>query len=195
MRQAEIVRKTSETDIEIFLNLDGEGVSNINTGCGFLDHMLTLFARHGGFDLNVKCIGDRDVDYHHTTEDIGIALGQAFARALGEKVGIVRYGNIILPMDESLVLGCVDLSGRCYYLSDFDIKASKVGDFDTELVDEFFAAFAANAQCNLHIRQITGANAHHIIEAAFKAVARSLRMAVAIDVRFKDTIPSTKGVL
>ena len=195
MRQAEIIRKTSETDIEISLNLDGEGVSDIKTGCGFLDHMLTLLSRHGGFDLSVKCVGDRDVDYHHTTEDIGIALGQAFARALGDKKGIVRYGNNILPMDESLVLSAVDLSGRCYYLSDFDIKAGKVGDFDTELVDEFFAAFAANAQCNLHIRQLAGTNAHHIIEAAFKAVARSLRMAVAIDERFKDKVPSTKGVL
>ncbi len=195
MRQAEIIRKTQETDIKIILNLDGEGVSDISTGCGFLDHMLTLLSRHGGFDLTVYCKGDRDVDYHHTTEDIGIALGAAFAKALGEKVGIVRYGHIILPMDESLVLSAVDLSGRCFYLSDFDIKASKVGDFDTELVDEFFAAFAANAACNLHIRQLAGTNAHHIIEAAFKAVARSLRMAVGIDERFKDKVPSTKGVL
>ena len=195
MRQAEIIRKTQETDLKIILNLDGEGVSDISTGCGFLDHMLTLLSRHGGFDLTVYCKGDRDVDYHHTTEDIGIALGAAFAKALGEKVGIVRYGHIILPMDESLVLSAVDLSGRCYYLSDFDIKASKVGDFDTELVDEFFAAFAANAACNLHIRQLAGTNAHHIIEAAFKAVARSLRMAVGIDERFKDKVPSTKGVL
>ena len=195
MRYAEINRKTAETDIKITLELDGKGKSEINTGCGFLDHMLTLLSRHGGFDLTVSCIGDRDVDYHHTTEDIGIALGSAFAGALGDKVGITRYGNIILPMDESLVLCAVDLSGRCYYLSDFDIKASKVGDFDTELVDEFFAAFAANAQCNLHIRQLAGTNAHHIIEAAFKAVARSLRMAVSIDARFADSVPSTKGVL
>ena len=195
MRQAEIVRKTAETDIKVKLNLDGEGVSEISTGCGFLDHMLTLFARHGGFDLSVSCVGDRDVDYHHTTEDIGIALGEAFKCALGDKVGIVRYGHIILPMDESLALCAVDLSGRSYYVSEFDIKAAKVGDFDTELVDEFFAAFAANSQSNLHIRQLAGSNAHHIIEAAFKAVSRSLRMAVAIDERFKDKVPSTKGVL
>ena len=195
MRTSTVNRKTAETDISLTLNLDGSGVSAIDSGCGFLDHMLTLLSRHGGFDLTVYCKGDRDVDYHHTTEDIGIALGAAFAKALGEKVGIVRYGHIILPMDESLVLSAVDLSGRCYYLSDFDIKASKVGDFDTELVDEFFAAFAANAACNLHIRQLAGTNAHHIIEAAFKAVARSLRMAVGIDERFKDKVPSTKGVL
>ena len=194
MRFAKIDRKTAETDISLALNLDG-GECKIDTGCGFLSHMLTLFARHGGFNLSVSCVGDRDVDYHHTTEDIGIALGEAFAKALGDKVGIVRYGHIILPMDESLALAAIDLSGRSYYVSDFDIKAAKVGDFDTELVDEFFAAFASNAHCNLHIRQLSGTNAHHIIEAAFKAVSRSLRMAAAIDERFKDKIPSTKGVL
>ncbi len=195
MRTAESVRKTSETLVKVSLNLDGTGKSEINTGSGFLDHMLNLFARHGGFDLTVYCEGDREVDYHHTTEDVGILLGKAFAEALGDKCGINRYGDIILPMDEALVMSAVDFSGRGYYASVFDIKAAKVGDFDTELTDEFFAAFAMNAGCNLHIRQLAGTNAHHIIEAAFKACARSMRHACEIDRRFSDTIPSTKGVL
>ena len=195
MRYAKSERKTSETLVRVELNIDGVGESKINTGSGFLDHMLTLFARHGGFDLNVFCEGDKEVDYHHTTEDVGISLGLAFREALGDKCGITRYGDITLPMDEALVLAAVDLSGRGFYAGAFDIKAAKVGDFDTELTDEFFAAFAMNAGCNLHIRQLAGQNAHHIIEAAFKALARSMRKACEIDARFKDTVPSTKGVL
>lgn len=195
MRSAEIVRKTSETNISLSINLDGNGESKVNTGCAFLDHMLTLFAKHGLFNLTVTCDGDRDVDYHHSTEDIGICLGEAVKKALGDKKGIVRYGDIILPMDESLVMAAIDISGRSYYASDFDIKASKVGDFDTELVEEFWQAFANNLGCNLHIRQIAGSNAHHIIEAIFKSVARVLRKAVAIDEKSKNAIPSTKGVL
>lgn len=195
MRTAEIKRKTGETDITLKIKLDGKGDSKINTGCGFLDHMLTLFAKHGKFDLVVKCKGDADVDFHHTTEDVGIALGLAMKEALGNKKGIVRYGNMILPMDEALILSAVDLSGRGIFVRSFDIKASKVGDFDTELVEEFFQAFALNCGCNLHIKQLDGANAHHIIEGAFKSVARSLRTAVSVDKGFEDVIPSTKGVL
>jgi imidazoleglycerol-phosphate dehydratase len=195
MRKAEIKRTTGETDITLKINLDGKGDSKIDTGCGFLDHMLTLFARHGNFDLTVTCKGDTYVDYHHTTEDIGIALGLAVKEALGDKKGITRYGDIILPMDEALILSAVDLSGRGFFVKEFDIKANKVGDFDTELVTEFFLAFAMNASITLHIRQITGSNAHHVIEGAFKSVARSLRKAVAIDKDNKDAIPSTKGVL
>ena len=195
MRTAKNTRKTSETLVKVELNLDGSGKSEISTGSGFLDHMLNLFARHGGFDLKVYCEGDSEVDYHHTTEDVGILLGKAFAEALGDKCGINRYGDTILPMDESLVMSAVDFSGRGYYVSYFDIKAEKVGDFDTELTDEFFCAFAMNAGCNLHIRQLAGTNAHHIIEAAFKSCARSMRHACEIDARFSDTIPSTKGVL
>ena len=195
MRIATVTRKTAETDVEITLNLDGKGTSEISTGCAFLDHMLTLFAKHGRFDLTVKCIGDRDVDFHHTTEDIGIELGRAFAEALGDKKGITRYGDTILPMDEALVLTAVDLSGRCYYVSELDIRAAKVGDFDTELVDEFWQAFAANALCNLHIRQLSGSNAHHIIEGVFKSCARSLRRATELDPRSLGDVPSTKGVL
>ena len=195
MRSASIARKTAETDITLTLCLDGKGESDIQTGCGFLDHMLILFAKHGRFDLTVKCIGDRDVDFHHTTEDIGIELGRAFAEALGDKKGITRYGDTILPMDEALVLTAVDLSGRCYYVSELDIRAAKVGDFDTELVDEFWQAFAANALCNLHIRQLSGNNAHHIIEGVFKSCARSLRRATELDPRSLGDVPSTKGVL
>lgn len=195
MRTATINRKTAETDIKLTLNLDGRGQSNINTGCGFLDHMLTLFAKHGRFDLSLTCKGDTLVDYHHTTEDVGICLGQAFEKALGDKAGIVRYGNFILPMDEALILTAVDLSGRSMLVKDLDIKANKVGDFDTELLEEFLLAFSRTALCTLHIRQITGSNAHHIIEGAFKSLARSLKMAVEIDQDFKDEIPSTKGVL
>lgn len=195
MRTAENIRKTSETLVKVSLNIDGEGKSDIKTGSGFLDHMLTLFARHGGFDLAVSCEGDTEVDYHHTAEDVAISMGRAFSEALGDKCGINRYGDITLPMDEALVLSAVDFSGRGYYASVFDIKAAKVGDFDTELTDEFFAALAMNAGCNLHIRQLAGSNAHHIIEAAFKSCARSMRKACEIDARFSDTIPSTKGVL
>ncbi|MBQ3116663.1 MAG: imidazoleglycerol-phosphate dehydratase HisB [Clostridia bacterium] len=195
MRSAEIKRKTGETDVLVKINLDGKGESKINTGCGFLDHMLTLFAKHGKFDLTVKCKGDVDVDFHHTTEDVGIALGLAVKDALKDKKGIVRYGNMILPMDEALILSAIDLSGRGIFVRSFDIKANKVGDFDTELVEEFFQAFSLNCGCNLHVKQLDGTNAHHIIEGAFKSVARSLRTAVSLDKGFEDQIPSTKGVL
>ena len=194
-RIAIIDRKTAETDIKLTLNIDGTGKSAINTGCGFLDHMLTLFARHGRFDLDVTCIGDTYVDYHHTAEDIGIALGKAFSDAVGDKKGIVRYGNFILPMDEALILSAVDISGRSYLAYGLEIPAQKVGDFDTELVEEFWLGFVRNANLTLHIKQMAGSNSHHIIEGAFKSVARSLKQAVAIDKDFADEIPSTKGVL
>lgn len=195
MRNSQYSRKTVETDIALSLNLDGTGVSEIDTGVGFLDHMLTLFARHGRFDLSVKCAGDTQVDDHHSVEDIGICLGKAFSEALGDKRGICRYGDITLPMDEALILSAVDISGRAFLVYDLDILTEKVGTFDTELVEEFFIAFAANAGITLHIRQLAGRNAHHIIEGAFKSVARSLRKAVAIDPDCADEVPSTKGVL
>lgn len=195
MRKAEIKRTTAETDIFLSLDIDGSGASQIETGCGFLDHMLTLFARHGRFDLTLKCKGDTNVDYHHTTEDIAICLGKAFSKALGDKKGITRYGDITLPMDESLILAAVDISGRGGFFGELSIPAQKVGDFDTELCAEFFIAFAANAGMTLHIRKITGVNSHHIIEGAFKASARALKSAVAVDARFSDEIPSTKGLL
>ena len=195
MRSCEIKRKTNETDIALSLVIDGSGASEIQSGCGFLDHMLTLFAKHGGFDLSLTCKGDVEVDYHHSVEDIGITLGKAFAEALGDKKGICRYGSMILPMDETLILSAVDISGRAYYVSDLSMRAKKVGDFDVELVDEFFQAFAQNAGINLHVRQLAGKNTHHIIEGIFKSVARSLRAATAIDARFSDAVPSTKGVL
>ena len=195
MRKADIKRKTAETDITLSINLDGKGISNVNTGCGFLDHMLTLFAKHGRFDLDVTCVGDTFVDYHHTTEDIGIALGQAISSALGDKKGIVRYGDIILPMDETLILVALDISGRSMLVKELDIKASKVGDFDTELLEEFLIAFSRNANLTLHVRQLSGSNAHHIIEGTFKALARALKKAVSIDPETADEIPSTKGVL
>ena len=195
MRQAEIVRKTGETDIRVKLELDGTGICRIDTGVGFLDHMLELFARHGRFDLEVSCKGDTRVDDHHSTEDIGIAMGQAFDRALGEKKGIQRYGQMILPMDESLILSAVDLSGRGLLVYDLRIPTEKVGTFDTELTEEFFRALAHNARCTLHIRQLAGSNSHHIIEGTFKSVARSLRAAVKIDPECAGEIPSTKGVL
>ena len=195
MRIAEIKRTTAETDISLELNLDGTGAADIQTGCGFLDHMLTLFARHGRFDLNITCQGDTYVDDHHTVEDIGIALGQAFANALGDKKGIQRYGDTILPMDESLILTAVDLSGRGYLGYALQIPTEKVGSFDTELVEEFWLGFIRNAGCTLHIRQLAGTNSHHIIEGAFKSAGRSLKTAVAIDSAFADEIPSTKGVL
>ena len=195
MRTSEINRKTAETDIKLSLNLDGTGKSEISTGCGFLDHMLTLFARHGRFDLNLTCVGDTYVDDHHTAEDIGIALGQAFSDALGDKKGIVRYGDVALPMDETLILSAVDLSGRGYLGYGLQIPTEKIGSFDTELVEEFWLGFIRNANCTLHIRQLAGTNSHHIIEGTFKSVARSLKAAVAIDPDFADEIPSTKGVL
>ncbi len=195
MRTATITRKTNETDINLTLNLDGAGVSKITSGCGFLDHMLTLFAKHGKFDLELSCKGDTYVDYHHTTEDIDICLGQAFKNALGDKAGITRYGSIFLPMDEALILSAVDISGRSFLVCDLSIKAEKVGDFDTELVEEFLQAFVSNAGCTLHVRQFSGSNAHHIIEGVFKSVARSLRTAVKIDAENAGEIPSTKGVL
>ena len=195
MRSAEIVRKTGETDIRVNLILEGSGKSAIETGVGFLDHMLTLFARHGRFDLEVSCKGDTYVDDHHSVEDIGIALGKAFSQALAEKKGIIRYGSTILPMDESLILSAVDLSGRGLLVYDLRIPAEKVGTFDTELTEEFFRAFAHNAGATLHVKQLEGKNSHHIIEGAFKSVARSLKTAVAIDTDFAEEIPSTKGVL
>ena len=195
MRTAQINRKTAETDICLSIDLDGSGVSNIDTGCGFLNHMLTLFAKHGRFDLNVTCKGDIDVDDHHTVEDIGIALGDAFAQALGEKRGIIRYGDIVLPMDEALILCAVDISGRSYLGYDLQIPTEKVGTFDTELTEEFYQGFTRRAGLTLHIRQLAGTNSHHIIEGSFKAVARVLRAAVAIDAAAANEIPSTKGVL
>ena len=195
MRKSEIIRKTAETDIKINLDLDGTGKSNIDTGCGFLNHMLTLFASHGRFDLEVYCKGDTDVDYHHSTEDIGIALGMAFYDALKDKKGIKRYGDIILPMDEALILTAIDFSGRDYLGYDVEIPTEKVGDFDTELAEEFFYGFVRKAECSLHIKMLAGRNSHHIIEGIFKATARCMRQAVSIDEAFKDEIPSTKGVL
>ena len=195
MRITEVKRTTAETDIYLKLNLDGSGKSTLDTGCGFLDHMLTLFASHGRFDLDVTCKGDTYVDYHHTVEDIGIALGTAFKQALGDKRGIHRYGDTFLPMDETLVLTAVDFSGRAFLGCDLKIPTEKVGDFDTELVEEFFYGFIRQAECSLHLRYIAGKNSHHIIEGAFKSVARSLRDAVSIDEEFKNEIPSTKGVL
>ena len=195
MRTAKITRNTAETKIELSLALDGKGRSEIATGCGFLDHMLTLFASHGRFDLCVECKGDTYVDDHHTVEDIGIALGQAFSQALGEKRGIIRYGSFILPMDESLILTAADISGRAHLNYDLHIPTQKVGTFDTELVEEFFLGFVRNADLTLHIKQLEGKNSHHIIEGAFKSFGRSMKQAVAIDAAFRDEIPSTKGVL
>ena len=212
MRTVNIDRKTAETDIQLTLNLDGEGKAIIHSGCGFLDHMLTLFAKHGGFDLTLTCKGDTYVDDHHTVEDIGISLGTAFAKALGDKKGVYRYGSCVLPMDEALILSAVDLSGRDFLGYELPIPDEKVcineglsynlpiptkqvGAFDTELVQEFFLGFVRNAGVTLHIRMLAGTNSHHIIEGTYKSVARSLRDAVAIDPRFADSVPSTKGVL
>ena len=187
MRTVEILRTTKETDIALKLNLDGRGEANVSSGVGFLDHMLTLFARHGRFDITLTCKGDTEVDFHHTTEDVGICLGLAFKQALGDKKGIVRYGDTVLPMDEALILSAVDISGRSYLNLDLN--------FDTELVEEFFVAFTSNAGLNLHVKQLEGRNTHHIIEGTFKSVARSLKKAVGIDPDFADEVPSTKGVL
>ena len=195
MRQISIRRDTAETQIVLSLNLDGAGKAKVETGCGFLDHMLTLFARHGDFDLVVGCQGDTQVDYHHTVEDIGIALGQAVAQALGDKRGILRYADIVLPMDEALIMVALDISGRSYLAYGLDIPTEKVGTFDTELVEEFWLGFTRNAGCTLHIRQLAGTNSHHIIEGAFKAAARCFKQAVAIDSVYFNEIPSTKGVL
>ncbi len=195
MRNAEITRKTNETDIYLKIELDGCGNSDVKTGSAFLDHMLTLFAKHGRFDLTVSCTGDIDVDCHHTSEDVGICLGRAVREALSDKRGIVRYADTTLPMDEALILTAIDISGRGYCATELDIRADKVGDFDTELCGEFWQAFATNAECTLHIRQLAGSNAHHIIEGVFKSCARTLRRAVEIDPKFANDIPSTKGVI
>ena len=195
MRTSEIARKTNETDIKIKLNLDGKGESIIDSGCGFLDHMLTLFARHGRFDLELKCIGDTYVDYHHTVEDIGIVLGDCFKEALGDMKGITRYGSFALPMDETLILSAIDISGRSYLGYGLEIPTQKVGDFDTELTEEFFLGFVRHANITLHLKQLSGKNSHHIIEGTFKSFARALKEAVKIDSLYKNEIPSTKGVL
>lgn len=194
MRTAQIERKTTETQITLFLNLDGKGTYKNDTGCGFLNHMLDLFARHGRFDLTVKCVGDTDVDFHHTVEDVGIVLGGAFKKALGDMRGINRYGNFLLPMDEALVLCAADISGRCYLGFDARLPAGRVGDFDTELVNEFFFAFARSLGATLHFKQLAGQDTHHIIEAMFKGFARAMKEAVALNGE-DDEIPSTKGVL
>ncbi|MDD5864348.1 MAG: imidazoleglycerol-phosphate dehydratase HisB [Firmicutes bacterium] len=193
MRSCEVNRKTAETDIHLTLSLDGTGKSGVDTGCGFLDHMLTLFAAHGKFDLTVKCVGDTQVDDHHSVEDIGICLGAAFREALGDKRGITRYGSMLLPMDEALILCAADISGRSCLVFDLDIPTEKIGTFDTELVEEFFLAFVRNCPMSLHLKQLAGKNAHHIVEGSFKAAARALKAAVAAD--GSDEIPSTKGVL
>ena len=195
MRQATISRKTGETDIELTLNLDGTGESEISSGVGFLDHMLTLFARHGRFDLTLSCLGDTGVDDHHSVEDIGICLGAAFAEALGDKAGIVRYGSAMLPMDEALILTAVDISGRPHLAYDLPFPTEKIGTFDTQLVQEFWLGFVRKAGVTLHIRMLAGVNSHHIAEGAFKSAARSLRAACAVDPALNGEIPSTKGML
>lgn len=195
MRTSEIIRNTTETQISLKLNIDGTGTGEIATGCGFLDHMLTLFVQHGSFDLTLSATGDTQVDYHHTAEDIGIALGQAFSQALGDKRGIVRYGSQLLPMDEALILAAIDLSGRGLLSYRLEIPTQKVGDFDTELVEEFFLGFVRKADMTVHLRQLEGKNSHHIIEGTFKAFARALSAACQFDPRHPNEIPSTKGVL
>jgi len=195
MRTAEIKRKTNETDIALKLSLDGTGKSDINSGCGFLDHMLTLFSRHGSFDLELSCIGDTQVDYHHTVEDIGIVLGQAFTKALGDKRGIMRYGSSILPMDEVLMLCAIDISGRSHLGYQVSFNSPTIGDFNTELVKEFMLGMVRNLPMALHFKEFDGENAHHVAEAMFKAMARALSIAVSIDEKHKNEIPSTKGVL
>ena len=195
MRTSEICRKTAETDITLVLSLDGTGKSEIDTGVGFLDHMLTLFSKHGQFDLTLKCKGDTWIDDHHSVEDIGISLGTAFRQALGDKRGIFRYGSCILPMDEALILAAVDLSGRSILRYNLEIPTQKVGTFDTQLVEEFFIGFSRAAGANIHLKQLDGTNSHHIIEGAFKSIARALRDAVKIDASLKGQLMSTKGVL
>ena len=195
MASAEVTRKTGETDIKLSLKLDGTGVSKVNSGCGFLDHMLTLFAKHGRFDLDLTCKGDVEVDYHHSVEDIGICLGKAFRLALGNGAGMNRYGSMLLPMDEALVLCAVDVSGRDCLVYNAAIPTAKVGDFDTELVEEFMQAFTRTAGINLHLIRLKGTNTHHIIEGVYKALARALAKALTIDEKHKGELPSTKGVL
>ncbi len=195
MRVSEINRKTAETDVSLKLSLDGVGNAGIATGCGFLDHMLTLFAKHSHYDLSVSCKGDTDVDYHHTVEDVAICLGKAFSEAIGDKAGIKRYGSIILPMDEALILVAVDISGRDHLGYALDIPSYRVGDFDTELCEEFMKAFVREAKITLHVRQLAGTNSHHIIEGAFKALGRALAASSEIDAKFANEIPSTKGVI
>lgn len=195
MRNAEITRSTKETDIRLKLELDGSGKNSIQSGIGFMDHMLTLFSAHGRFDMELICKGDTDVDYHHSVEDIGIALGEAFKEALGEKRGIKRYGTITLPMDEALITVSLDISGRSMLVSDMAIPSQKVGTFDTELVNEFMLGLSRSMGLTLHILQLRGSNSHHIIEATFKALGRALREAVCIDCAAADEIPSTKGIL
>ena len=195
MRKSEIMHKTAETEIKLKLLIEGSGESNVDTGCGFLDHMLTLFAKHARFDLDVYCEGDTYVDDHHTVEDIGISLGKAFAECLLDKHGINRYGDIILPMDEALILCAVDISGRDYLGFEVDMPAKKVGTFDTELIEEFFLGFIRNANVTLHLKKLEGTNTHHIIEAIFKAFGRALATAVKINPEFPNEIPSTKGSL
>ena len=189
------MRNTAETKSSLRLNLDGSGENSIDSGCGFLNHMLTLFSRHGGFDLELRCVGDTDVDFHHTTEDVGICLGRAFREALGDLRGIRRYGSMLLPMDETLILCALDISGRSGFYPELRIPTEKVGDFDTELCAEFFTAFAREAGITLHLRQLAGSNSHHIIEGCFKAFARALSEAASIDEKNADRVPSTKGVL
>lgn len=195
MRESTITRKTAETDISVYINLDGKGESDIRSGVGFMDHMLTLLARHSGFDIRVRCDGDTEVDDHHSVEDIGIALGQALKAAFGDKIGIRRYGDVVLPMDESLVMTAIDLSGRGYLGYGLDLPTEKIGTFDTELVEEFFVALTRSAEITLHLRQLAGKNSHHVAECAFKSFARAMRAACEIDARFGDVLPSTKGAL
>ncbi len=195
MRIASIDRKTKETDISLTINLDGKGKGVINTGCGFFDHMLELFTKHARFDLDVTCKGDINVDYHHTVEDVGIVLGQAIKKALGDMKGIIRYGTTILPMDESLILTAIDISGRSYLRYDLPVRTKIMGDFPVELIEEFFQAFVRHAGLTLHVQKMAGTNSHHVVEGAFKSFARSLKTAVEIDKAFADEIPSTKGVL
>lgn len=193
MRTAEITRNTAETNISLKVNLDGTGKTEVGTGVGFLNHMLTLFAAHGEFDLEVRCVGDTDVDDHHSVEDVGICLGQAFRQALGDKRGITRYGSFLLPMDEALILAAVDISGRSSLNDALEIPTEKIGSFDTELVEEFFLGFTRSCPMSLHLRKLAGTNSHHIVEGAFKAFGRAMKAAVALD--GTDKIPSTKGVL
>ncbi len=195
MRTSQINRETNETKISLYINLDGTGQSTIDTGIGFFNHMLTLFSKHSGYDLNLTCRGDIDVDYHHSVEDVGIVLGQAICEALGKKRGIRRYGNALIPMDEALVQTAVDISGRSFLVFGLEIPSQKVGNFDTELVEEFFSALTREAKLTLNMQQISGKNSHHIIEAAFKSFARAMRAATEPDPRFSDAIPSTKGAL
>lgn len=195
MRNGEMLRETKETKVNVTLNLDGTGESTIDSGIGFMNHMFTLLASHGRFDLNVTCRGDLDVDGHHSVEDIGITLGSVFKQALGDKKGIKRYGSAVIPMDETLIMTALDLSGRAYLNFDVSIPAAKVGDFDTELIKEFFYGFIRSSECTLHIKQLYGENSHHIIEGIFKSFARALREAVSIDEKFSNEIPSTKGAL